>query len=90
MERCERCHEFLILVDVCNCKRFEIEDEDGEMHEFWAGTEQGAALAFAEWTNVHGDYLLMNSEEKIKVNGVEYVVSAEPDVHYNAYKEKDV
>ena len=91
MNRCERCHEFLIFTDVCGCVKFEIEDEDGEMHEFYATHEEAAALKYAEWTNVHGDYHLMDSEETIKVSGhgvnrVEYVVSAEPDIHYSAHK----
>ena len=87
MKQCERCNEFLFHTDICNCSMFEIEDEDGEMHEFYAYTERGAALKYAEWTNVHGDYQLMDSSETIKIDGTTYVVSAEQDIHYSAEKE---
>ena len=86
MKRCERCNELLILIDTCNCIAFKIESEDGDIHERYAATAEGAALSYAEWTNVHGDYHLVNSEEVIKVNGTEYVISAEPDIHYSATK----
>lgn len=88
MERCERCNRLLILIETCDCKAFKIESECNEMYEFYALTEEAAALDFAQWSNTNGDYYLMDSEEIIKVNGVEYIISAEPDVHYSACKKE--
>jgi len=88
--RCPKCDDFKFSSDAkdqkCNCKSFNVVDEDGEEHEVYALYEEAAALKYAEESNVEGDYYLMNDSVDIIVDGNAYRISAEPDVHYSANK----
>jgi len=87
MWRCDKCAGFrLDTVKTCNCKEFNIIDEDGEEHSAYGMDEEDAALNYAESSNCSNDYYLMNETVRITVNGKEYDISAEPDVHYSADK----
>ena len=82
---CEKCKEYRsVRVTTCHCKAFCIIDEDGEEYELQAMDEQGAALKYAEESNCQNDYYLMNESVEITVNGKEFAISAEPDIHYSA------
>jgi hypothetical protein len=87
METCTKCGElkFLMFGGIsaeCHCKEFTIIDEDGEDHKIIANDEHDAARKFAEKSNTNGDYYLMDSTAKITVNGKEFIIGAEPDIHY--------
>jgi len=88
-ERCKRCGNFSFEQD-CKCKEFAIIDEDGEEHSIWSlGDGESAALAYAEKSNTDGDYYLINNEVIISVDGVNYLIGAEPDIMYSADIVKD-
>jgi len=85
MWKCEKCKEYRFSnVEKCHCQAFTIIDEDGEEHEIQAMDEEGAALKYAEWSNVEGDYYLMNETVEITVNNKKFRIGAEPDVYYSA------
>ncbi len=84
MKKCERCHNYSSYD--CSCQMFEVEDEDGELYQIYACTEEGAGLAFAKKINENGDYILMDNEMEIKIDGNKYMISAEPDVHYSVWE----
>ena len=85
MWQCEKCKDYRMpSVKSCHCKKFIIINEDDEELEFYAMDEDGAALKYAEHTNVEGDYHLMNETVDILVNGKAYRVGAEPDIHYSS------
>lgn len=87
--KCNKCGDYRINPENCNCKAFEIIDKDGEeCHPVYAIDEEEAALKFAETSNSEGDYYLMNESVVINVNGIEFNISAEPDIHYSAFKVK--
>ena len=86
MARCEKCKEYSWSGKPCNCKPFQVIDEDGEEYEIYANHEEAAALEFARQYNEDGEYLLMNEEMEITVNKNKYIVSAEPDIHYSSKK----
>ena len=82
---CSKCGEYRMPAVVkCNCKEFTILDEGGEEYSEFAMDEEGAALKFAESSNVNGDYYLMNNTAKVLVDGKSFNISAEPDVYYSA------
>ncbi len=87
MEQCKKCNDFFFthLKTECGCKPFTVEYE-GEQTTVYAHDAEASALKFAEKINDEGD--LMNEEEIITVNGVGFVVGAEPDVHYTANEVK--
>ena len=85
MEQCSRCKDFTFVSDPkCSCEEYKIIDEDGEEHEVWAVNDHSAAVKFAEWSNVEGDYHLMNETVEITVNGKAFNISAEPEIYYSA------
>lgn len=89
MYKCEKCGEYRFAMfggkpAVCNCKEFIVINEDGDEYPIRAMDEQGAALKYAEESNIEGDYYLMNESVVITINGKEFEISAEPDVHYSA------
>jgi len=82
---CDKCGAcFMVEIDKCPCKEFKIVDEGGDEHTVWARDERRAALKYAEVSNEERDYYLMNETVEITVNGEDYKISAEPDVHYSA------
>lgn len=85
---CKKCGELLFWqhgenTGECNCQPFTIIDEDGEEHVVNARDAEDAALAYAEKSNVNGDYYLMNTAVDITVNGKRFRIGAEPDIHYS-------
>lgn len=85
MWECDKCGEYRFgTATSCNCKLFIVLDENEEEHEIRAMDEEGAALKYAEESNVEGDYYLMNETVEITVNGKRFCIGAEPDVHYSA------
>ena len=80
---CKNCGDYRFdSVKKCHCKEFTVIDEDGEEHLVWGMTDEGAALKYAETSNVDGDYYLMNESAEVSVNGKSFKIGAEPDVHY--------
>ena len=89
MNKCSKCNEwrhdtFMGEPVVCQCKEFTVIDQDGDEYAVQAMNENGAALKFAEESNVEGDYYPMNESVQITVNGKGFSISAEPDVYYSA------
>ena len=85
MWECEKCKGYrMSSVTTCHCKQFTVTNEDGEDIEFYAMDEDGAALKYAEYTNIEGDYHLMNETVDILVNGKAFRVGAEPDIYYSS------
>lgn len=84
-EKCDKCNDYG-WKQPCMCKPFDVIDEDGEEYTVYSLGEEDAALKFAKSSNEEGDYYLMNESVEITVNGSEYSISAEPDVHYSASK----
>ena len=84
MWQCRKCKEYRYAeVKECHCKEFTVIDEDGEEHDVRAMDKEGAALKYAEESNVEGDYYLMNETVVIEVDGTKFCIGAEPDVHYS-------
>lgn len=88
MTKCEKCGDYDMGLSYFkhHCELFNVINEDGEEYEIYSNDEEGAALKYAEESNVEGDYYLMNDSVEITVDGSKYEISAEPDVHYSANK----
>jgi len=84
MERCKKCDDLLFSFENHSCTPFTVIDENGDESEVYARDEDDAAVRFAQKSNEDGDYYLMNNCVDIEVNGKEYSISAEPDIHYSA------
>ncbi len=86
MENCKKCGEIVYSGD-CNCKKFVVEEvESGECGIFFAVDEEAAALSYAKDYDQRYDHRLVGDEITLKVNGLLFVVEAEPDVHYSISK----
>ena len=83
MSFCNKCGEWL-RNNKCSCIAFTVTDEDGEDHEIFAVSEHGAAIKYAEKSNVENDYYLLDEPVGISVNGKEFTISAEQDIQYSA------
>lgn len=82
---CEKCGEYLVLPQRCNCKAFNIVDEEGESYEIYEFTNWDAAKKWAQKSNENCDnYLLDSDGVEITVDGVKFFISAEPDIKYFA------
>ena len=81
---CKKCGDY-ILSDACNCKAYNILDDDfGEAVEVYAHCGEGAAKKHAENINEEGD--LIGDHRAILVDGAAYTITAEPSVEYYARK----
>lgn len=87
MPWCDRCNDFTL--GNCRCRAYRVEDHEGGMQDVYALHKEDAALRFAKNYNENGDYNLMDETLEIKVNGVTYFISAEPDIHYSAISKED-
>ncbi len=83
---CPKCNEWIYFYpkNKCKCKPFTVINEDGDAYAVQAADEEAAALAYAERSNEENDYYLMNESVVITINGKQFKISAEPDVHYSA------
>lgn len=86
MYTCEDCGSLRFNDKSCPCIAFTVIDEEGEDHTVFGVSKDDAATKFAEWSNVNGDYHLMNESVEITVDGEAFVISAEPEIHYSARK----
>ena len=87
---CKKCGDYRFdTVGKCHCKEFTVIDEDGEEYSVYGMTDEGAALKYAEESNVDGDYYLMNESVEVSVNGKVFNIGAEPDIHYWAREKED-
>jgi hypothetical protein len=83
MKTCDRCKEWIISVGECECVKFTITDEDGEFHTIWQRDMEDAALKYAEVSNENHENYLFDGPVIIKVDGIEFEIFAEPDIHYH-------
>ena len=85
MSRCPKCNEFLFGrgKDMHNCHPFTVVSEYGGTETYWASSAEDAAEKWAVDYNEGGDYALMNNALIIEVDGGEYRVAAEPEIHYS-------
>jgi len=85
-QACKKCNNFQRWPagHVCLCKPFTVINDDGDDFTYHAHTPEGAALKHAEWSNLDGDYHLMDDVEEITVDGEKFRISAEQDISYTA------
>lgn len=84
IEYCDKCGKMLYLEIeklTHKCKPYKIEDEDGDISEMYGGSVEDALERYAEKRNEENE--LIDNEITVKVDGVEYVLSAEIDVRYS-------
>jgi hypothetical protein len=96
--QCPRCKRHLILVDVCNCQRFEVQQpwrgaaSEGNWCEVYAYDAEAAAERFAEQSDSDGDYtIIQNGSAEMWVrdaddNVTRWSIEAESVPEYRAYE----
>lgn len=99
MTFCERCKNWIShRSGKCPCTEYVVIGADEEEYKFFARNHEDAAISYAKYYN-RDDYALMDETMDITVvapDGVriEFVIGAEPDVHYfaneNSEKQKEL